>query len=99
MYIILWEYYVKPDKQTRFEDMYSSNGAWAELFKKGNGYLSTELIRSAEVSERYLTIDRWASLDAYETFLSHWMDEYKTLDLHCEGLTYHESYLGRFDSR
>ncbi|HLA08072.1 MAG TPA: antibiotic biosynthesis monooxygenase [Anaerolineales bacterium] len=98
MYIILWEYYVKSEKQSEFEDIYSSNGAWAELFKKGNGYVGTELIHSTEVVERYITVDRWVSLDSYETFLSRWMDEYKTLDRQSEGLTHHESYLGRFES-
>ena len=98
MYIILWEYYVKPDKQNEFKDAYSPSGAWAELFKKGNGYAGTELIRSPENLTHYITIDRWASQDAYEAFLSHWLAEYKELDLHCEDLTQHESSLGRFEA-
>jgi heme-degrading monooxygenase HmoA len=58
MYIIIWEYQVKPDKQAEFEKIYAANGTWAELFKKGTGYLGTELIRSTELPEQYVTIDR-----------------------------------------
>jgi len=96
MYIIIWEYQVKPEKQAEFEKIYAANGAWAELFKKGTGYLGTELLRSTELPEQYVTIDRWASAEDYEAFLSQWNDEYKKLDLMCEGLTKHESCLGRF---
>ena len=96
MYIIVWEYQVKPDKQAEFEKIYSPKGAWAELFKEGPGYLGTELIRSTELPKQYITIDRWASWENYEAFLSQWNDEYKKLDLMCDGLTEHESCLGRF---
>jgi heme-degrading monooxygenase HmoA len=99
MLIVIWEYQVKTEKRSEFENKYSSDGAWAELFKKADGYLGTELIRSTEIPRYYITIDRWISSDAYETFLSYWMEEYKILDLHCEGLTHHERYLGRFESR
>ncbi len=55
MYIIIWEYQVRPEKQTEFEKIYASYGAWAELFKKGNGCLGTELIHSTENPAQYLT--------------------------------------------
>jgi hypothetical protein len=45
MYLILWEYHVKPEKRAEFEQIYSPGGAWAELFQKGTGYLGTELMR------------------------------------------------------
>jgi heme-degrading monooxygenase HmoA len=97
MFIILWEYYVSAENQSEFERAYSSTGAWVALFKKGKGYLGTELIHSTEIPERYVTVDRWASMDSYEAFRSHWKTEYDNLDRQCEGLTTHESYLGRFE--
>ena len=98
MYIILWEFLVKPEKQTEFMKVYALTGAWAELFKKSPGYLGTELSRDETNSQRYLTIDRWESREAFQGFLSHWEEEYNTLDAGCEGLTVHESCIGRFET-
>lgn len=98
MYVIIWEYQVKPDKQAEFEKTYAANGAWAELFKKGTGYLGTELLCKADQSLHFLTIDRWESKQAYETFLTHWGNEYQSLDAQCEGLNEQESLLGMWSS-
>ena len=96
MYIIIWEYQVLPEKQTDFEKIYAVNGAWAELFKKGNGYLGTELIHSTEHPAQYLTVDRWDSQENYESFLLQHKAEYENLDSQCEGLTERKSCLGKF---
>jgi len=96
MYIIIWEYQVIPERRIEFENIYAPNGAWAELFKKGNGYLGTELIHSTEHPAQYITIDRWDSKENYESFLLQYKNEYKNLDTQCEGLTEHESCLGGF---
>ena len=96
MYIIIWEYQVAPEKKNEFEKNYKADGVWAQLFKRENGYLGTELIHSTEHPAQYLTIDRWDTKENYEAFLSQWNDEYKKLDLMCDGLTEHESCLGRF---
>ena len=98
MYIIIWEYQVKPEQQAEFEKIYAANGAWAELFKKGTGYLGTELLYKADQPLRFLTIDRWVSKQAYETFLTHRASEYKFLNAQCEGLTEQESLLGTWNS-
>ena len=96
MFIIVWGYQVGAEKRAAFEEIYSPDGAWGQLFKKGAGYLGTELLHSTEYPGRYLTIDRWNSKEDYESFLSQWKDEYENLDRECEGLTEDESCLGRF---
>lgn len=98
MYIIIWEFQVKPGKQSEFEMVYSSLGAWAELFNKGAGYLGTELSHDETNPRRYLTIDRWASKEEYDAFLSHRKVEYSMLDAQCAGLTESESCIGRFQA-
>ena len=95
---IVWEYQVKAEKQLEFEEIYSPNGVWAELFKKSTGYLGTELLCDKNQPHRYLTIDRWVSKEGYEAFQSRWEEEYKVLDAQCEGLTERESLLGRWIS-
>ena len=96
MFSILWEYQVKPEKRAEFVEAYASNGRWAELFRKSPSYLETKLLQDENHPGRYLTIDRWKSKAAYETFQSEWAKEYQALDLECEGLTVQEALLGRY---
>lgn len=98
MYVIIWEYQVKADRIMEFEKIYSSNGAWTELFRKGSGFISTELLHDEMNPQRYITIDRWASAKDYEAFQAQFKKEYETLDAQCEELTEHESLLGKWES-
>lgn len=96
MYVIIWEYQVKPERVADFESIYAPEGTWAQLFKKRAGYLGTELLRDSNHPQRYITIDRWVSSEAYNSFQAKWQDEYKALDEHCKDLTDCESFLGTF---
>jgi len=98
MYVIIWEYKVKVDHIAEFEQIYYSNGAWAELFRKGNGFISTELLRDETNPKRFITVDRWDSAESYEELHSQFKKEYETLDAQCEGLTEHEILLGKWES-
>lgn len=98
MYTIVWAYRVAPDKRAEFEKIYSASGEWAELFKKGKGYLGTKLVQSDLLFENYATMDSWETKSDYRTFLIQWQAEYKKLDERCEELTESESYLGAFET-
>lgn len=97
MYLIIWEYQVKADSVTEFESIYSASGAWVQLFKKGRGFLETELLRDEKQTHRYMTIDRWTSSEDYERFQKDWKTEYAKLDALCEDLTEQETLLGRWE--
>ena len=96
MITILWEYQVKPDHLAEFERIYSPDGTWTELFKKGKGFIGTKLIQSPVFPNLFVTIDQWETMKEYKTFLSEWKKEYDALDKQCEGLTERESCLGTF---
>ena len=96
MIAIVWEYQVKPDQIEEFEKRYSSDGAWARLFMKTQGFLGTTLIHSTEHPQLYTTIDQWTSMKDYRNFLSTWKEEYEALDRQCESLTEYENCLGTF---
>jgi heme-degrading monooxygenase HmoA len=98
MYVIIWEYRVKPGRAADFEEIYGESGQWVELFQKGKGYLGTELLHDSRDPDHYLTIDRWVSLTDYESFVSNWRKEYQDLDAQCEDLTGQESPLGNWQS-
>jgi len=98
MYIIIWEYHVKAEKRSEFEKIYSSSGAWTELFKTDAKYIETEFLHDTDQASRYLTIDRWKSKEAYTNFCVRHEKEYRSLDAQCAELTERESLIGVGDS-
>ena len=89
---------MKQEYIAEFEKIYGKNGSWADLFQKGRRYLGTELLRDSNKLRHYLTIDRWASSDDYEAFLSTWREEYEKLDAQCQGLAEQENLLGKWET-
>jgi len=98
MLIILWKYQVRHEKQNEFIRIYASDGVWAELFQKAEGYLGTELLQDEADPTSFLTIDRWEAKENFEVFQSLFGNEYQELDAKCEGLTENETLLGRWRS-
>jgi heme-degrading monooxygenase HmoA len=98
MYVILWRFRPLVGQEREFENAYGSSGDWASLFSRGNGYLGTQLLRHTDDPREYLTVDRWVSRAAYETFLGHFGDEYRQLDDRLQGLAEKETLLGTFEA-
>lgn len=100
MYVIVWEFVVRPDKSDDFVAAHRSDGSWAKLFARGDGYLGTELLRSmdADNAQRFLTIDRWRAAEDFFHFQQEFGYEYGILDTQLEGLTVSERKLGVFVS-
>jgi heme-degrading monooxygenase HmoA len=59
-----------------FERAYGADGDWAQFFRRGAGYIGTELLHDVEIPSRYIVIDRWESPEAYNAFASEHRDEY-----------------------
>jgi heme-degrading monooxygenase HmoA len=98
MYIVLWRFRPREGRQSEFERTYGPSGEWALLFRRGDGYLGTELLQCSEDPRQYLTLDRWTSRAAYEAFRARWSDEYRRLDHRLEELTEEETLLGTFEA-
>ncbi|MEX2151520.1 MAG: antibiotic biosynthesis monooxygenase [Steroidobacteraceae bacterium] len=96
-YVTVWEFRVHADRRTEFEEHYGPAGAWAALFRCAEGYLGTELLHDRNDALHYLTIDRWATADAYRSFHARFAEQYASLDRACGGLTAHEAVLGEYD--
>lgn len=95
-YIVIWEFQVRPGKEAEFERVYGPAGAWAQLFRRGEGYLRTELLRDREVWGRYLVLDYWDSAAHYDAFRAAHAADYSELDQRCEALTLRETRIGNF---
>ncbi len=95
-FVIVWEFRVRSGKRREFERVYGPDGAWAELFRGGKGYIRTELLHDLETPRRYLTIDFWTSRQAYLRFKKNNRAEYQTIDAKCLSLTEDEVKIGEF---
>jgi heme-degrading monooxygenase HmoA len=94
---VLWEFVVQEEKKAEFERHYSASGTWAVFFGRSPAYHGTSLL--ADGQNRYITWDRWDSLDAYEEFRSAHAQEYADLDRGFEALTLSERCVGIFQMK
>jgi heme-degrading monooxygenase HmoA len=74
MIALVFRYDVR-DAET-FKEVYGPDGEWAKFFRQGAGFIGTELLRDVEEEDRYIVIDRWESIDAYNEFISANQTEY-----------------------
>jgi len=97
MFLVLWEFDVKPGCELRFESVYGPDGDWADLFRLDPDYRETRLLRDSLRPNIYLTLDFWQSRQSFEKFKSLHYDSYRALDELCEGLTIDEKQIGAFE--
>jgi heme-degrading monooxygenase HmoA len=97
-YATVWEFRVRAERREEFERLYGPEGSWALLFRQAPGYVGTDLLRDRADAQRYLTIDRWASADAYRAFRAAFAGPYAALDERCAALASHEAALGEYDA-
>ena len=95
-YMYAWEYEVRPDKLPEFLAAYGPKGSWVELFQGSPGYIQTELHRDRGNPNRYLTLDYWESVEAWDDFRRSHSREFEALDGRCEAFVLRESEIGRF---
>lgn len=92
---MIWEYEVLPGSESAFEALYGAEGAWVGLFGGYAGYVDTQLL-CGEEPFRYVTIDRWASAQAYADFLAAAQIRYAQIDRLGDSLTFAERCIGRY---
>jgi hypothetical protein len=98
MFLVLWEFEVKPGCEQRFERVYSPGGDWDSLFRRDPNHAGTHLFRDTVRSRVYLTADYWRSRTAYEEFLVLRSSEYKALDAATEDLTHRERHIASLET-
>ena len=98
MWHILWEFRVAADNRQEFERVYGSDGDWAKLFRQSSEFGGTTLLRDPRVAGRYVTVDAWATAEAFDQFKEAFAADYKKLDERCEELTEYEMKIGAFET-
>ena len=96
MFVILWEYEVKPGCEEMFETVYSPQGDWARLFQSDSHYRETRLLRDVSRPRCYFTLDYWDTEQSFETFHAAHQAAYTDLDCSTAGLTISERRLAAF---
>ena len=96
MYIIIWEFQPKRGFEKEFQAAYNADGVWAQFFKKGKGFVRTELFRDTSSETRFLTMDYWSSQETYEAFRAQHVSQYQVIDKQCESLIVRETHIGSF---
>jgi hypothetical protein len=96
MFVILWEFEVKPGSEDRFQVVYGADGPWVRLFRRDPRYSQTLLLRDPARPLFFFTLDFWESEEAYDEFLFNNKSTYEALDRATEGLTEAERLVGRY---
>jgi hypothetical protein len=93
VHVIVWRF--TTSEPAEFERHYHGDGTWAQLFRRSEDYIRTDLLRG---DGEYLTLDWWTSRAAYDAFRADHAAAYAEIDRICEALTTSEDKLGEFTS-
>jgi heme-degrading monooxygenase HmoA len=96
MFVILWEFEVKPGSEPAFENAYGPQGDWVQLFRRDPHYRTTYLLKDTSRPRTYFTMDLWDSEDAYDNFKIEHRETYHALDQAFESFTLRERFIGAF---
>ena len=98
VFIRIWRFRPKAGLEDEFEALYGADGAWAQLFQLGQGFLGTELRRVSDQPPEYRTIDRWESRAAWDAFRGQHEALYENLDRGAELVTEIEQLVDELDT-
>ena len=87
MFVILWDFEVKPGNEAVFERVYGRSGQWAQLFQQDPRYRGTKLLRDVSDSSHFYTVDYWDFESAYYEFITQNQAAYEEMDRATQGLT------------
>lgn len=97
MFLVVWEFEVRPECEDRFRSVYGSDGDWVQFFRGDANYQLSILVQDPSRSHVYLTLDFWNTREAYESFKQRHHEAYMSLDRACEGLSLGERHIGSFE--
>ena len=96
MIALVFRYEVRDPEE--FARIYGPDGEWARFFRQGTGFIGTELLHDVLEPERFLVIDRWDSIDAYNAFLVAFRDEYMRRSDEARFYDIQEFHFGTFEN-
>jgi heme-degrading monooxygenase HmoA len=95
----VWQFTVEQQNVDAFVEAYGPAGDWVNLFQRARGFRGTALLRDLADPLRFMTVDRWESVEDFERFHEMFGSAYAELDANLERLTTAEVLIGRFSER
>jgi heme-degrading monooxygenase HmoA len=66
MIAIMWQFDVKPGRETEFEQLYGVDGEWTAMNRHARSYLGSSFLRDQNGPSRYIVIEYWSEMLVYE---------------------------------
>lgn len=98
MIALVWQFDVKPGKNSEFEAFYGADGPWTALSRRSRSYLGSSFLRDIAMPQRYLVVEYWSEMVVYEKHHADYQDEMKALETHRESLVEGAQPLGLFNA-
>lgn len=95
-FVYIWRYAVRAGMKEDFLKAYCQDGEWAQLFSTDPSYIRTDLLKSSDDADVYMTVDYWTSRDARDAFREKHRVAFDALDRKCEAYTKRETLIGDF---
>lgn len=80
MIAIVWQFEVKPGKETDFEKFFGADGDWSAASRHSRSYLGSSFLRDQNNTSRYLMIEYWSEMLVYEQHKTYRHDELVVLE-------------------
>ena len=74
MIAIVWQFEIRPGRETEFEAFYGADGEWTAASRHSRSYLGSSFLRDQSRSSRYLVIEYWSEMLVYEQHKSYRSD-------------------------
>ena len=62
MIAIMWQFDVKPGRESEFEQLYGADGAWTAMNRHTRSYLGTSFLQDQNRASRYIVIEYWSEM-------------------------------------
>jgi hypothetical protein len=62
MIAIMWQFDVKPGRETKFEQLYGADGAWTAMNRHTRSYLGSSFLNDQNRASRYIVIEYWSEM-------------------------------------
>jgi heme-degrading monooxygenase HmoA len=98
MIAIMWQFEVKPGRESEFEELYGIEGEWSAMNRHARSYLGTSFLRDQNRSSRYLVIEYWSEMLVYEQHRAFRSDAVASLEQRSQELVDSVEPLGIFSA-
>ena len=98
MIAVVWQFDVKPGRESEFEQFYGANGEWTAMNRRSRSYIGSSFLRDQGRPLRYLMIEYWSEMLVYEQHQVSKRDEIRKLEAQQKGVVAGVEPLGIFSA-